>query len=100
MFSTAPVEANKCYIQWVGQTSNITNPVVLQVYNLNSTTWETVDQMQTTYGSSLETYGSDHAFYGTAPVDTDFTLSASLLDLTNYKDGQGIVTCRVYQLDS
>ena len=52
--------------------------VYLQVYNYNSTTWETID--------------SDNA----ANADTDFELTSNIADLTNYKQN-GIMTCRTYQ---
>jgi len=53
--------------------------VYLQVYNQNSTTWETVD--------------SDNA----TGANTDFILTAIIADATNYKDAGGLVSCRVYQ---
>jgi len=52
--------------------------VYLQIYNYNSTTWETIDSDN----------GED--------ADTDFELTAPIADLTNYKDN-GIMTCRIYQ---
>jgi len=67
--------------RWNGQSSLApsSSPVVLQVYKVNGTTWETKDTKST------------------GDADTDFDLSFSLADLTDYKDGDGIVTCRVYQ---
>jgi len=53
--------------------------VYLQIYNHNTTTWDTVDSDN----SSLP--------------DTDFILTASIADLTNYKDGTNVISCRVYQ---
>jgi Lysophospholipase L1 and related esterases len=56
--------------------------VYLQVYKVSTSSWETIDYDDTT--------GSN----------TDFTLSANLNDLTNYKDEDGIITFRVYQRDT
>jgi len=53
--------------------------VYLQIYNRSTLTWDTID--------------SDN----TSPEDTDFTLTATISDLTNYKDGADTVACRVYQ---
>jgi len=91
---------NKCFIEWIGQSSNLTNPVVLQIYNRISPGWETIDQMPITYNSIYDTYSSEHAYYGSPGVDVDFRLSASIPDLTNYKDGQGVIACRIYQLET
>ena len=52
---------------------------VLQIYNFTSTTWETLDSNTT------------------ASADTDFILSDTILDMTNYKS-DGLCVCRVYQL--
>lgn len=54
--------------------------VYLQIYNRNTASWETID--------------SDNS----SPADTDFTLSASIPNLTNYKNASNVVACRVYQL--
>lgn len=56
------------------------SPVYLQVYNLNTNLWETLDTDATT------------------EEDVDFVLSKTLRDLTNYKDGSKQITTRVYQL--
>jgi len=53
--------------------------VFLQIYNHNTTTWDAVD--------------SDN----TSAPNLDFTLKGSIPDLTNYKDGSNVVSCRVYQ---
>jgi hypothetical protein len=53
--------------------------IYLQIYNRNSTSWETV------------------ASNNSANADTDFTLSADIADLTNYKDGDNVISCRIYQ---
>jgi len=54
--------------------------VYLQIYNYNSASWETKDSNNS------------------AASDTKFTLEATILDLTNYKDINYIIACRVYQL--
>jgi hypothetical protein len=70
-------------VTWEGQSSLAPSlsVVVLQVYNRNSTTWETLD--------------SDNA----AAANTDFELTGSVLaNVANYKDASNVVSCRVYQL--
>jgi len=54
--------------------------IYLQVYNHNSTSWETLDSNSTT------------------AADTIFTLTAVISDLTNYKDIFKIISFRTYQL--
>lgn len=54
--------------------------VYLQIYNRNSSTWETIDSNST------------------SDSDVDFELSAVVSDLTNYKDASNVVSCRIYQL--
>ena len=56
-----------------------TSTVYLQIFNRNTPAWETVD--------------TDN----TSGVNTDFTLTADIADPTNYKDGNGVIACRVYQ---
>jgi len=53
--------------------------VYLQIYNRNTTSWDNVDSNNS------------------ASADTDFTLTGVVADLTNYKDDQSIISCRVYQ---
>jgi len=60
-------------------TAPSSSTVYLQIYNINTNTWETIDSDNTT---------------GT---NTDFILTAEKEDLNNYKDVGGIMTCRVYQ---
>jgi len=75
------VAQNSAGLTWKGQ-SNVgctVATVYLQIYNRDSTTWEPVD--------------SDNA----SDPDIDFELSAEVADLTNYKDGSNIISCRVYQ---
>jgi len=59
--------------------STVTQPMVLQIYNYNSTTWETLDTENT------------------VGANTDFTLTGNIPDMTNYVSS-GWCTCRVYQL--
>jgi len=78
----ADVEANtSCSLKWNGQSSlsTVTSAVKLQIYKVSTTTWEDVDTES-----------------GTG-ANTDFDLTGTIADLTNYKDGT-IITCRVYQL--
>jgi hypothetical protein len=67
-------------LEWEGQSSlaPTLSTIYLQIYNYNSSAWETVD--------------SDNI----SSVDTDFTLSGSMANLTNYKNNE-IICCRVYQ---
>lgn len=76
-------DINSCSLEWEGQTNcpPILSPVVLQIFNRNTPAWETVD--------------TDNS----SPEDTDFTLSATIPDLTNYKSANKVIVCRVYQLD-
>jgi hypothetical protein len=53
--------------------------VYLQVYNRNTTTWDTVD------------------FDDSSAADTDFVLETFMSDLTNYKDGNSVISSRIYQ---
>lgn len=73
--------AGACNLLWEGQTSwpPSSNTVVLQIYNRDTTTWETVD--------------SDNS----SSEDTDFTLNANIPDTTDYVDANGYISCRVYQ---
>jgi len=71
----------KITLHWNGQ-SNLapsSSTVYLQIYNRNTTTWDTVD--------------SD----GVTAAATDFDLEANIADLTNYLDEELIICCRVYQ---
>ena len=76
------VAESSCTVEWEGQTNldPATKIVFLQIYNLSGTPgWDNLD--------------SDNS----SPVNTDFILTADIADLTNYKDGSGVITCRVYQ---
>jgi hypothetical protein len=81
-FKDAAGEFNGATIEWEGQTNCAPSfsTVYLQIYNRNSSSWETVD--------------SDNS----SSADTDFTLTADIASLTNYKDGNAMISCRVYQL--
>lgn len=69
-------------IEWEGQSSLAPkySAVYLQIYNHNTSAWET------------KTSNS------TADDGIDFELSATITDLTNYKDSSNVISCRVYQL--
>jgi len=75
------VADNSRTLEWEGQTNLVptASTVYLQIYNRNTPAWETVDSDNTT------------------AEDTDFILTANVNDLTNHKDGSGVVSCRVYQ---
>lgn len=75
-------DAGSATLTWEGQTNTAASlsTVYLQIYNRNTTEWATVD--------------SDN----TSSANTDFTLTAQIADLTNYKDGNAMISCRVYQL--
>lgn len=73
-----------CSFTWTGR-SNIdasVSSVFLQIYNRQSGAWETLDSDTTTIAG------------------TKITLWAQVGDLTNYKDGNSVVACRVYQADA
>ena len=72
----------KVTLEWEGQTNRAPSgsTVYLQIYNHNTTTWDTVD--------------SDNS----SSSDTDFTLRGGVADLTNYKDNSNVISCRIYQL--
>ncbi len=75
------IVGNLATFRWEGQTNYdpTLSPVVLQIFNTNTDTWETID----TDNSSA--------------IDTDFILTANVPDLTDYKEVSGLVACRVYQ---
>jgi hypothetical protein len=74
--------AGQLTFTWRGQSS--INPydtgVYLQIYNRNSSTWETLDSNTV------------------AAAGVDFTLSGIIVNPANYKDARQVVSCRVYQL--
>ncbi|GAG20192.1 unnamed protein product [marine sediment metagenome] len=69
-------------IEWEGQTNTAPASVTvyLQIYNRETTEWETVDSN------------------GAAAADTDFILTANIADTADYIDAGKVVSCRVYQL--
>lgn len=69
-------------LEWEGQTNYppSISTVYLEIFNRDTEEWEIVD--------------SDN----TSAADTDFILTADILDLNNYKDGNSVISCRVYQL--
>ena len=73
---------NSCTLEWEGQSTlaPTSSTIYLQIYNRTTEEWDTVDSDNTT------------------GADTDFTLTANVADLTNYKDGNTLISCRVYQL--
>lgn len=79
----ASSSSDQIHVVWRGQ-SNIApsiSTVYLQIYNRNTSTWETLD--------------SDDS----ASAGTDFVLTGSkTTGLSNYYDGSNWVSCRVYQL--
>jgi hypothetical protein len=75
------VAINTCSVECELQSTQApsVSTVYLQIYNLNTDEWDTID--------------SDN----TSNADTDFTLSASIVSLTDYKDENNLISCRVYQ---
>ena len=73
-------ENTRCTLECELQTTQdpALSTVYLQIYNQNTDTWIDVD--------------SDNA----SPINTDFTLTGSIADLTDYKL-VGQISCRVYQ---
>ena len=75
-----------------------TSVVYLQIYNRNTTTWETIDQMPTMFGTSLTSFGDVDAVYGTIGENVEFTLSGVVAtNLSDYYDGNNWASFRVYQ---
>jgi hypothetical protein len=75
-------DSNSCSLTWNGQSSlaPLDSTVYLAIFNRDTPGWEVVD--------------SDDA----SNADTDFNLTANIADLTNYKDVNGVIVCRIYQL--
>ena len=75
-------DKNSCTLECELQTNlaPLLSTVLLQIFNRDTPAWQTVD--------------TDN----TSAADTDFTLTAEVADLTNYKDAGGVIVCRVYQL--
>jgi len=90
----------KFTVTWIGQTtvrpSNST--VYLQVYNHNSSEWETIAQMPGLFGDSQIPYGGDDYYFSTEVENTNFTLTGTIdSNVANYYDVNNYVSCRVYQ---
>ncbi len=70
-----------CRLEWQGQSTLAasSSTIRLQIYNQITPGWETV------------------ASNTTAAANTDFDMTADISDLTNYKDGSNVISCRVYQ---
>lgn len=69
-------------ITWKGRSTydSRVSPIFLQVFNQNSTQWETLD------------------YDNTQSPDTDYILNGSVTsNLSNYYDSNNQVTCRIYQ---
>ena len=76
------VVGKQTILNWDGQCSlaPASSPVYLQIYNRSGTpAWETLDSKST------------------GVADSDFTLTATINDTTNYRDGSGVICCRIYQ---
>lgn len=77
---------SSCTVTWDGQ-SNLDNtlsrPTILEIYNTNTLAWEELNRNTSTL------------------ANTDFTLSFPIVgNLDDYKDANGLITCRVYQSGS
>ena len=73
----------KCHLKWEGKSTlaPLTSPVVLQIYNRSGVpAWEEIDTDDT------------------SSADADFLLEADIPDLTDYKDANSVISCRIYQL--
>jgi hypothetical protein len=70
-----------CTLECELQTTELPSsaPVNLDIYNHTLSQWDNVK--------------SDN----TSPIDTDFILTTNVPDLTAYKDGSNIISCRVWQ---
>lgn len=75
------VNINNPTFRWRGKSSlsTITSTVYLQIYNRDSGLWEDLDSDS---GTLANTY---------------FDLEATIPDITDYRDVNKIVTCRIYQ---
>jgi hypothetical protein len=72
---------NRVTVKWEGKATKApsVSTVYLQIYNQTSSTWETIDSDSTT------------------AANTDFTMSKTITDLADYKDGSNYISTRVYQ---
>ena len=74
--------AGSADLEWEGQSDLAPSDsiVKLQVYDHQGGSWEDVDE-------DAETV-----------ADTDFVLEGNIAETTNYVDGSGVISCRIYQL--
>jgi hypothetical protein len=74
-------ELTSTTFHWEGRcsVSPVDSTVYLQIYNRTLAVWQTID------------------FDDEADANTDFVLEGSKADLTDYKDANDFVACRVYQ---
>ena len=75
---------SSCTLSWTGQSNQSAtfSSVVLQLYNENTTTWDTIATDSTTLNGN------------------NIVFSENIADLTNYKTASSTITARVYQDDS
>ena len=68
-------------VLWNGQSSIApsSEKVVLQVYNFDDSQWDDLDEENA------------------AAANTDFNLTSAVDPAANYRDGSGVMVCRVYQ---
>lgn len=80
-YKNAVTGMNSVYLNWEGQTdyAPTSSTVYLQIYNRNSTTWETVASNNSTAAS------------------TDFNLTGTIATMTNYINSSSVICCRIYQ---
>jgi len=72
-----------CNLHWEGQTNYdpASSTVYLQIFNRETEEWETID--------------SEGSIY--VGANTDFVLTGDIVDLTDYKDSNNVISCRVWQ---
>ena len=82
LFKDFASTAASCMINTTLQTDiePTSSTVYLQIFNYNTSSWETIDSNNT------------------SPTNTNFSLNASIPNLTNYKNGDSVTSCRVWQL--
>lgn len=71
-----------CTLYWKGKSelAPSTSLIALQIFNVTSNVWETIDSNNS------------------GQADVDIELQDTIVDLTNYKDANSVISCRVYQL--
>jgi hypothetical protein len=72
---------NSCTVRWEGQSnySCSETSIFLEIYNRTTSTWDYLD------------WDFD------SPADIDLILTADVADLTDYKDSNNVIVCRVVQ---